>query len=73
MSDFKAVILEEETAPSHAIACQQCELSKQRHRVIWGEVIPKLRFSLLWITRVPVKTRRDKLSYAVQGKLYRWG
>ncbi|KQX60720.1 uracil-DNA glycosylase [Paenibacillus sp. Root444D2] len=41
MSDFKAVILDEETAPSHAIACQQCELSKQRHRVIWGEGNPK--------------------------------
>ncbi|KRF10716.1 uracil-DNA glycosylase [Paenibacillus sp. Soil787] len=41
MSDFKAVILEEEIAPSHAIACQQCELSKQRQRVIWGEGNPE--------------------------------
>jgi uracil-DNA glycosylase len=40
MMDFRPVQLDEEPAPAHAIACQQCELSKQRKRVIWGEGNP---------------------------------
>ncbi|MBP1156682.1 MULTISPECIES: uracil-DNA glycosylase [unclassified Paenibacillus] len=40
MLDFKPFILPEEPVPPFAIACQQCELSKQRHRVIWGEGNP---------------------------------
>lgn len=30
----------EESPPAHAAHCQLCELSKQRHRVIWGEGNP---------------------------------
>lgn len=40
MSDFKPFILTEEPVPSFAMACQRCELSKQRSRVIWGEGNP---------------------------------
>jgi uracil-DNA glycosylase family 4 len=40
VSDFKLYILKEEPAPSFAAACEQCELSKQRKRVIWGEGNP---------------------------------
>lgn len=41
MTPFKPSIFEEEAAPSHAIACQRCELSKQRKRVVWGEGNPR--------------------------------
>jgi uracil-DNA glycosylase len=40
MPDFKPLILKEEPAPSYASACERCELSKQRQRVIWGEGNP---------------------------------
>lgn len=40
MTSFKPVIFEEEAAPPHAASCQQCELSKQRKRVVWGEGNP---------------------------------
>jgi uracil-DNA glycosylase len=40
MTDFKPVHLVEEPAPPHALACERCELSKQRKRVVWGEGNP---------------------------------
>lgn len=47
MTDFKPVILQEESAPLHAKECQQCELSKQRNRVIWGEGNPQAPIFIL--------------------------
>lgn len=40
LGPFKSSILKEEPSPCHAINCQQCELSTQRKRVIWGEGNP---------------------------------
>lgn len=37
MESFRPIMLQEEAPPSHAVDCERCELSKQRHRVIWGE------------------------------------
>ncbi|MBD0382189.1 uracil-DNA glycosylase [Paenibacillus sedimenti] len=45
--DFKPVILEEESAPPHAKECRRCELSMQRHRVIWGEGNPRAPIFIL--------------------------
>jgi DNA polymerase len=40
MTAFKPLYLPEESPPPHATQCQRCELSQQRHRVIWGEGNP---------------------------------
>ncbi|RKN85602.1 uracil-DNA glycosylase [Paenibacillus ginsengarvi] len=38
--NFTPIILNEEPAPSHAVHCKNCELSKYRKRVVWGEGNP---------------------------------
>jgi uracil-DNA glycosylase family 4 len=47
LSVFVPVVLPEESASPHAAACQLCELSKQRKRVIWGEGNPQAPVILL--------------------------
>lgn len=37
----KPVILPEHPAPPHAAACMNCELARQRKRVVWGEGNPQ--------------------------------
>ena len=40
---FSSTIWPEDTVPANAEGCTQCELSKQRTRIIWGEGNPKAK------------------------------
>jgi uracil-DNA glycosylase family 4 len=47
MTNFKPETLREEFPPAHAAQCQNCELAKQRKRVVWGEGNPNARIFIL--------------------------